>query len=61
MQITGRLLPIKAVIEFTSLSRATLYRHIKRGAFPQPIKIGERRVVWRGDDINAWLASCLEN
>ena len=58
MHIAARLLPMKAVIEFTSLSRATLYRHIKKGIFPQPIKIGERRVVWRTEDIEIWLSHC---
>lgn len=58
MQTAGPLLPIKAVIEFTSLSRASIYRLITNGAFPRPIKIGERRVVWRTEDLQAWVTNC---
>lgn len=58
MQIINPLLPLKAVTQFTSLSRATVYRRVKDGTFPKPIRIGENRVVWRHEDLEAWLATC---
>jgi predicted DNA-binding transcriptional regulator AlpA len=29
---------------------------MKVGAFPQPVRVGRRRVAWRESDINAWQA-----
>ncbi len=39
----------------TGLSRSTIYDWMKRGEFPQPIKLGARLVAWRESDVNAWL------
>lgn len=58
MQIIKPLMPLKAVTQFTSLSRATVYRRVKDGTFPKPIRIGENRVVWRYEDLESWLATC---
>ena len=40
-----------------SLSRATIWRKVKDGKFPQPVRIGVRGIRWRRADIDAWLAS----
>lgn len=39
------------------LSRATIYAKMSDGTFPKPIRLSERAVGWRTDDIDAWLAS----
>ncbi len=39
----------------TGLSRSTLYDWMKRGEFPQPVKLGTRIVAWRESDITTWL------
>ncbi|MBZ0129634.1 MAG: AlpA family transcriptional regulator [Rhodobacteraceae bacterium] len=39
----------------TGLSRSTIYDWMKRGEFPQPVKLGARLVAWRESDVNAWL------
>lgn len=41
----------------TGLSRSTLYDWMKRGEFPQPVKLGTRLVAWRESDVTAWLDS----
>ena len=41
----------------TGLSRSSIYEYMKRGEFPQPVKIGTRIVAWRESDIAAWLES----
>lgn len=41
----------------TGLSRSTLYDWMKRGEFPQPVKLGTRLVAWRESDIDEWLES----
>ncbi|MCL2910535.1 AlpA family phage regulatory protein [Shewanella aquimarina] len=35
-----KLIKLKEVMEITSLSKATLYRMIKQGAFPEQLSIG---------------------
>ena len=48
-----RFLNIEGVCDYTKLSRATIYRHIKNNTIPS-ITIGKRR-VFVIDDINDWL------
>ena len=40
-----------------SLSRATIWRKVKDGKFPQPVRIGVRGIRWRRADIDQWIAS----
>ena len=37
------------------LSRSTVWRLIRKGRFPAPLKISPGRVAWREDDIQAWM------
>ena len=53
---SDRLLNKWAVEERTSLDITTIYRKMKAGTFPQPVRIGRRRVAWRESDIAAWQA-----
>ena len=35
---------------------ASLWRHVKAGTFPQPIKLNSGRITcWRWGDVRAWL------
>jgi prophage regulatory protein len=52
-----RLLNKWAVERETSLDITTIYRRMKVGTFPQPVRVGKRRVAWRESDIAAWQAS----
>ncbi len=54
---TERLLPLPAVIERTSLKRASLYAAIDRGDFPKPVRISANRVAWPESIIAGWIAS----
>src|ERR1051325_3023220 len=46
-----------AVERETSLDITTIYRKMKAGTFPQPVRVGKRRVAWRESDIAAWQAN----
>lgn len=43
------------VLEYTTMSRHTLGRHIKKGLFPKPIKQGGK-LLWRESQIEKWLS-----
>jgi len=50
------LLRIERVKARTGLSRSDLYRRVKSGTFPSPIKIGNSRVsVWPSTTVDAWI------
>jgi prophage regulatory protein len=44
------------VEDVTSLDITTIYRKMKAGDFPKPLRVGRRRVAWRQSDITAWQA-----
>jgi predicted DNA-binding transcriptional regulator AlpA len=41
----------------TGMSRSTIYKRIKDGTFPAPLKIGPGSIGWRVSDIEAFLSS----
>ena len=51
-----RLLRRPEVQKLTALPTSTLYRYMKEGRFPAPLKIGERAVAWPLSEVQAWLA-----
>lgn len=36
-------------------SAATLWRRVKSGEFPSPVKLSERVTAWRVEDVRAWI------
>ena len=37
------------------VSSATIYRWIKEGKFPKPVRLGANMVRWKASDIEAWM------
>jgi prophage regulatory protein len=60
-----QLIPIRDVIGFTSLSRASIYVRLNKksrfydSTFPRPIKLG-RRSAWDLGEIQVWIAAQAE-
>lgn len=52
-----KTLSIKQVIEATSLGRSTIYQMVKDGNFPAQVRLSPRRVGWKIEDIDNWIAS----
>ena len=50
-----RLLRLAEVTQLTGISKSTLDRMERRGAFPRRLRLGYRSVAWRESEINAWL------
>ena len=53
----SRLLRLPEVCQETRLARSTLYKLIRAGEFPPPVKLTAKTSAWRGADIAAWKAS----
>jgi len=53
--ISEKVLRLPAVQEKTGKSRSSIYLAIANGAFPNPIKLGQRSVGWTESSINAWI------
>lgn len=52
---TSSILRRRQVEELTGLARSTLYKLIKEGLFPVPVRLGSRAVGWRYKEIEAWI------
>jgi prophage regulatory protein len=59
-RIAERLLDKWAIEDRTSLDITTIYRKIKAGTFPAPVRIGIRRVAWRESDIVKWQQDLVQ-
>jgi prophage regulatory protein len=49
-----RFFRIRDVEKFTGLSRASIYRLMREGKFPRPVRLVERAVAWTIDDLEIW-------
>ena len=43
--------------EWIGLSRSTVWRLVKAGEFPAPIRLHGNAVAWREQDVNEWIKS----
>lgn len=46
-----QMLSAAEVASATGLSRTTIWRQMRRQAFPEPVQLSPGRVAWRSDDI----------
>ena len=46
----------RQVLERLSISNSTLYRLVRAGAFPAPIRLTGRAVGWVSAEVDAWVA-----
>lgn len=45
------------VLLFVPFSKSTLWRRVKEGTFPAPVKLSPGVTVWRAEDIRAWISA----
>lgn len=55
VQLADALLRIQTVADATGLSGATIYRKLKAGEFPSPVRMGARCTRWKAADVRAWI------
>ena len=52
------ILRVKDVVRLTSLNRTSLWRRVRAGDFPCPIRLGapgSRAVGWRASEVAEWV------
>ena len=52
-----KILRRSEVQRVTGLSKATIWRLVKMGDFPRPIRLGARAVGWKSSEIADWIES----
>ena len=57
MTDNDRLLHRAEVEKRTGLARSTIYRMMRAGRFPLPLRISERAVRWRSSDVHEYIES----
>lgn len=50
-----RLLSMSQVTALTTYSRPSIYRLVRKGRFPKPIKLGDVKIAFDANEVNAWL------
>ncbi|QUD89622.1 helix-turn-helix transcriptional regulator [Phenylobacterium montanum] len=56
MAEADRILRIRTVLLRTGLSRSTLYRKIREGSFPSPLRISVHGAGWLQSAVDRWMA-----
>ena len=56
MHDSRSLLRRPEVEALTTLSRSSLYKMMREGNFPEPIRVGLRAVRWRACEVKDWVA-----
>ena len=57
MQEQERLIDFPEVARMTRLSKSSLYRRMREGVFPLPLKAGPKAVRWKASEILGWIES----
>jgi len=46
----------KNLLPIIGFSAPTLWRKVKAGEFPKPVKLGKNMTAWKMADINKWIS-----
>ena len=50
-----RMLRLSAVLARTGLSRSTMYKLIREGSFPKPVRLGAQAAGWVEAEVDGWI------
>ncbi|MDZ7895358.1 MAG: AlpA family phage regulatory protein [Sphingobium sp.] len=56
-----RLLRLRDVLDRVGLSTTTLYRRIRAGEFPKPMKLSAGVSRWRESQVDGWIAEKISH
>jgi prophage regulatory protein len=57
LQATGYIRQAQLIPAIIPFSSPTLWRMVKAGTFPAPVKLSARVTAWRVEDVRAWMQS----
>lgn len=46
----------RLLLRFVPFSKSTLWRRVKKGDFPAPVKLSTGVTAWRVEDVRSWIA-----
>jgi len=46
----------RLLLRFVPFSKSTLWRRVKTGEFPAPIRLSAGITAWRAEDVHLWIA-----
>ncbi|HDQ3816910.1 TPA: AlpA family transcriptional regulator [Escherichia coli] len=58
--INQSLIRLPEVLKRTGFGKAWIYRLIREGRFPAPVKIGVRAVAFVESEVEEWIQSVIE-
>lgn len=44
------------ILRLVPVSRSTLWRYVRDGFFPRPVKLSSGVTVWRAEDVRRWIS-----
>lgn len=47
----------KSLLRLVGFSAPTLWRKVKAGTFPRPVKLGQNMTAWRCEEVQAWMGA----
>ncbi|MCX7099627.1 MAG: AlpA family phage regulatory protein [Methylococcales bacterium] len=53
----GANLRVSTLAPRLGISKSTIWRLVREGKFPKPIKLSDKVTVWKADAVLAWLES----
>ena len=53
--VTPVLIRLPGVCALVGLSKSQIYRLVRAGDFPEPVRIGANSVAWPAERVNAWV------
>ena len=56
----SKILRLPSVIEYTGLSRSSIYLQMKKGLFPKNIALGARTTGWIESEVLQWVESKIQ-
>ena len=48
---------INDTIQISGKQKSTIYKEVRDGTFPAPVRLGPQSVGWRKSDLDVWLAA----
>ena len=55
LPISGYLRQAQLIPYIVPFSAATLWRKVKNGTFPAPVKLSTKITAWKVDDVKGWM------